>query len=89
MLLSDLMGKEVVNLIDGARLGVVGDSDLVIDVPTGEIVSIVLPNRGRFFNLFGDAPNLVIPWEAIRKIGSQVIIVELQGALRTSEGGLC
>lgn len=89
MLLSDLMGKEVVNLMDGARLGVVGDSDLVIDVPTGEIVSIVLPNRGRLFNLFGDAPDLVIPWEAIRKIGSQVIIVELQGALRTSEGGLC
>lgn len=89
MLFSDLLGKEVVNLVDGARLGVVGDSDLVIDVPTGQIVSIILPHRGRLFNLLGDAPDLVIPWESIRKIGSQVIIVELQESLRAAEGGLC
>lgn len=82
MLLSDLLGKEVVNLIDGARLGVVGDSDLVINLPTGQIESIILPNRGRLLSFFGDDQNLVIPWQAVRRIGSEVIIVELEGSLR-------
>ena len=82
MRLSDLMGKEVVNLMDGSRLGVVGDSDLVIDIPTGQIESIILPNRGRLMSLLGDQQHLVIPWEAVRRIGSEVIIVELDGAMR-------
>jgi len=30
MLLSDLAGKEIINLNDGARLGLVGDADLEI-----------------------------------------------------------
>lgn len=82
MLLSDFVGKEIVNLLDGARLGVVGDSDLVINVPTGEIESIVLPNRGRLLSIFGEVQDLVIPWEAVRKIGSEVIIVELDCSVR-------
>lgn len=82
MLLSDLMGKEVVNLLDGARLGVVGDSDLVINVPTGQIESIVLPGRGRLISFLGDVQDLIIPWEAVKKIGSEVIIVELDCSVR-------
>lgn len=82
MLFSDLMGKEVVNLLDGARLGVVGDSDLVINAPTGQIESIILPARGRLLSFFGDVQDLVIPWEAVRKIGSEVIIVELDCSVR-------
>ncbi|MEM5817395.1 MAG: YlmC/YmxH family sporulation protein, partial [Desulfitobacterium hafniense] len=30
MLLSDLAGKEIINLFDGAKLGLVGDADLAI-----------------------------------------------------------
>lgn len=77
MRLSDLIGKEVVNLMDGARLGTVGDSDLIINNLTGHIDSIILPNRGRLISFFGDRQSLVIPWEAVRRIGNEVIIVEL------------
>ena len=30
------MGKEIVNIYNGARLGVVGESDLAIDLETGK-----------------------------------------------------
>ena len=74
--LTDLIGKDIVNIQNGARLGTVADSDLVIHAETGEIESIILPSRGGLLNLW-DKNNLAIPWEAVRKIGSEVIIVEL------------
>lgn len=82
MRLSDFMGKEIVNLLDGSRLGVVGESDLVIDAVSGQIESIVLPNRGKLLSILGDQQHLIIPWEAIRRIGSEVIIVELDSTMR-------
>lgn len=77
MKLSDLIGKEIINIYDGARLGTVGDSDLLIDGDSGFVESILLPNPNGLLRIFGDRSTLNIPWEAVRKIGDQVIIVEL------------
>lgn len=77
MRMCDLVGKEIVNIYNGARLGVVGESDLAIDIDSGEIRSIILPKKNNLINLWVDRQQLVIPWEAVRKIGSEVIIVEL------------
>ncbi|HEX3032584.1 MAG TPA: YlmC/YmxH family sporulation protein [Bacillota bacterium] len=77
MQLSELIGKEVINVYDGARLGVVGESDLVVDITTGQIESIILPNRGGVLGFWTDRQSLVIPWPAIKKIGTEVIIVDL------------
>jgi sporulation protein YlmC with PRC-barrel domain len=35
MRLGELMGKEIVNIYNGARLGIVGESDLAFDLETG------------------------------------------------------
>ncbi len=77
MRLSELIGKEIINIFDGARLGTIGDSDLIIDPESGEIESIILPQRSNFFNLWVDRQELIVPWETVKKIGSEVIIVEL------------
>lgn len=77
MRLSDLVGKQIVNIYDGARLGTVGESDLVIHTETGEIDSIILPNKGNLLSIWVDRQNLTIPWEAVKKIGREVIIVDL------------
>lgn len=77
MRLSELVGKEIINIYDGMRLGTIGDSDLVIDCESGEVVSMILPNRGNFINLWVERQKLVIPWEAVKKIGREVIVVEL------------
>lgn len=77
MRISELAGKEIVNIQDGSRLGIVGETDLFIDLETGEIDSIILPNKGNLITFWLDKQQVVIPWESIKKIGSEVIIVEL------------
>ena len=74
--LSDLIGKDIVNIQNGGRLGIVADSDLVIDSETGEIESILLPSRSGIFG-FLDRNNFTIPWTCVKKIGKEVIIVDL------------
>jgi YlmC/YmxH family sporulation protein len=81
--MGELAGKEIVNIYNGSRLGVVGESDLVLDIESGEIRSIILPKKNNLFNMWIDRQNLVIPWEAIRKVGDEVIIVDLD---QTSPG---
>jgi YlmC/YmxH family sporulation protein len=74
--LSELIGKDIVNIQNGGRLGTVADSDLVIETDTGEIQSIILPSKNGIFS-FLDRNNFTIPWSCISKIGNEVIIVDL------------
>lgn len=74
--LTDLIGKDIVNIQNGSRLGTVADSDLIIHAETGDIESIILPSKSGFFNIL-DKTNFTIPWSAVRKIGAEVIIVDL------------
>lgn len=77
MRLSQLGGKEIVNLNDGGRLGVIADSDLIIDEESGKILALLVPDRRTQFKLFGDRYEIEIPWDSIRKIGNDMIIIEL------------
>ena len=77
MRLSELQGKEIINIHDGGRLGMVRETELIFDGQTGNVQSIVFPNQGSLFSLFGQQ-NLIIPWEAIVKIGVEVIIVNFK-----------
>ena len=79
--LSDLEGKEVINIVDGARLGVIGEADMVIDILSGEIQSIILPQKNTLFSLWMDRQHIIIPWQSIKKIGNEVVIVELDGTV--------
>lgn len=80
MRLSELVGKEIINLNDGMRMGTVGDSDLIIDAESGEIHSIILPSRQNFINLWTERSKIIVPWEAVRKIGREVIVVDIDMA---------
>jgi YlmC/YmxH family sporulation protein len=73
-----LGGKEIVNLNDGGRLGIIADSDLVIDEKTGKILSLLVPDRRSQFKFFGDKYEVEIPWDAIKKIGNDMIIIEIE-----------
>jgi len=73
----ELAGKEIINVYDGARLGVVGESDMVLDPESGQINAIIIPRRGNLINFWVDRQQMVIPWEAVKKIGHEIIIVEL------------
>ena len=73
--LQDLRRKEVINICDGCRLGFVGDVD--IKVPEGQVAAIVVFGPCRFFGLFGRDSDYVIPWSSIKKIGGDIILVEV------------
>ena len=75
---SKLRQKEVVNILDGARLGYI--CDLVVDVTSGKVCAIVVPGATRLSFLFKGERDSVIPWGNIRKIGEDVVLVELDGS---------
>ena len=69
MRLSELVGKEIVNIVNGARLGVIGESDLSIDIDSGEIQHIILLQRTNILNFWIGKQLMVIPWDLVKKIG--------------------
>jgi len=77
MRLSELMGKEIINLYDGSRLGNIAEADLLLDVNEGTIMAIVLPYKGGRLSFLGGRQELVIPWEAVHKIGNEVVVINL------------
>ncbi|TLS50411.1 YlmC/YmxH family sporulation protein [Paenibacillus antri] len=75
MKISDFQTKDVINIVDGKKLGQI--SDIELDLRVGRIDSIVVPSSGRFFGFFGGGTDVVIPWRSIVKIGADVILVKL------------
>lgn len=74
---SDLRMREIVNVVDGRRLGLIRDID--IDLDNGRISALVLAGASRMMGFFGRDEEVVIPWEKIVKIGVDVILVEVPG----------
>ena len=73
---SQLRCKEVICVADGRRLGFV--SDIEIDIPEGCVKAIIVPGPCRIFGLFGRRDDFVIPWSCIRRIGPDIILVEVK-----------
>jgi YlmC/YmxH family sporulation protein len=78
--ISDFQTKEVVNILDGKRLGQI--SDLEIDLRHGRVEAIVVPGPGKFLGFFASGNDYVIPWRNIVKIGKDVVLVRLEEALK-------
>ena len=74
---SCLKEKEVINICDGKRLGCV--CDLEIDVITGKICTLVIPEECGKFCFFGKERAYFVPWCCIRRIVADIILVEVDG----------
>lgn len=81
---SELRSREVVNMSDGRRLGLI--TDLEIDVSTGEVKAIIVPGPSKLIRIFSRDEDIVIPWEKIVKIGVDVILVEAAGYIEPRRG---
>lgn len=66
--------KEVINLKDGKRLGYV--QDVEANFETGEITAIIVPGTTKMFSI-GNKNDIIIPWEKIKRIGDDIILVEV------------
>lgn len=71
----DFKHKEVININDGKRLGYV--QDVTADLQTGIITSIIVPGNNKMLNIFSGNNEIVIPWEKIKCIGDDLILVEI------------
>ena len=78
--IADLRCKEVINVCNGHRMGFV--DDVYLDVTDGHIVALVVPGPCRILGLFGREDDYIIGWERIRRIGDDIILVEVAGEYR-------
>lgn len=70
----DFKHKEVINIKDARRLGYV--QDVTADFNTGTITNIIVPGSNKFFNLFSTGNEITIPWNSIKVIGEDIILVD-------------
>ena len=70
MKLSDLQHKEIVNIVDGKRVGII--IDVIVD-EKGSITNLVLEDRrGRKFS----REEYNVMWNQIVKIGDDIILID-------------
>lgn len=72
----DFKHKEVINIVNGKRLGMV--QDVCADLNTGRITAIIVPGgTNKLFSLFSASNDIIIPWEKIKCISDDLILVEI------------
>ena len=73
MRLKSLSKKQVIDIENGQKLGILGNADLVFDPETGSILSLVVVNQ----SMMGTSKQaLSISWEQIETIGEDTILLK-------------
>lgn len=75
MRLSDLQHKDVINVIDGSKVGNI--IDIKID-SSGNMEGLIVEKSKFFVSMFSNKSELEIKWTQIEKIGEDVILVNVK-----------
>ncbi len=75
MKVSELQRKDIVNINDGKIVGRI--IDIEIDENTGNLINLIIDRTKYIKSLFSTDEGAKITFEQIKKIGSDVILVEL------------
>ena len=70
---TDLRCKDVVNIVNGAKMGKV--IDLIIDGNCKTVLGLVVPGIRKIFKSNED---IFVPWDCIEKIGNDTILINLE-----------
>lgn len=79
----DLREKDVININDGACLGM--PTDFEFDISSGTITAIIVGRPSGIFG-WGKSNALIIPWKCIQCIGPDAILVRLSEGERLPVG---
>ena len=71
----ELRCKEVVNVIDGRRLGHI--TDMVFELGSARVLGFILPGEKTGWNIFKSSEQLFVPYGCIVRIGEDTILIEL------------
>ena len=74
MRLSDLQNKDIINVIDGKKIGIIIDITINED---GTLSSLIVETTKSLLSRFSSSSELEIKWKQITKIGSDVILVSI------------
>lgn len=69
---TELRSKEVVNTLDGARMGRI--IDVIFESSGNNVLGLVVPGVRKWFK---QSEDIFIPWGNISKIGNDVILVTI------------
>ncbi len=72
--ISELLQLEMIDVLTGQRLGFA--DDVAIDSQTGQLLSLIRCGELRCFGLFGRRKDVEIPFDCVRLIGANTILVE-------------
>lgn len=76
MRLSEFNIFEIVDISTGTRQGGFGEGNLLFEEQEGKIKALLVPGNRTRAGFFSYNESMQIPWENIRKIGQDLIIVE-------------
>ena len=71
----ELKGKEVINIVDGKKLGRI--IDIVFETNCGKMLGIVVPSYNKSWNIFKSSEDIFIPYNCICKFGDDAILVRI------------
>lgn len=74
MRLSDLQHKDVVNIVDGKKVGNIIDVSIDIE---GKMSGLIVEKSKFFISMFSNHNEVEISWSQIEKIGEDVILVKM------------
>ncbi len=74
MRLSDLQNKDVVDVLTGERMGNVIDVEISSD--SGNITKLIIYDKKGFVNMLRGGQEVSISWQQIKKIGTDVILID-------------
>lgn len=74
MRLSDMQKKDIIYLSDGKKLGKIIDAE--IELNSGSLKSLLIEKRS-IKSLFTSESDMIIKFEQIKKIGEDVILVDV------------
>jgi YlmC/YmxH family sporulation protein len=81
----ELRCKEVINVVDGRRLGHI--IDIIIELNSGRVLGFIVPGDRSFWNVFKSGQELFIPFSQVCKIGEDSILVEIFSPMPSIQGG--
>ncbi|WP_088105139.1 YlmC/YmxH family sporulation protein [Halalkalibacter urbisdiaboli] len=77
MRLSEISNKEIIDFQKGERLGILGQTDLLINEETGEIEAFMIPTM-KWFGFGRKEREDLVYWQQIKKIGQDMIIIDIE-----------
>ena len=74
MRLSDLQNKDIVNIIDGRKIGNIIDININLE---GKMDALIVEKSKFLVSMFSTKDEIEVKWSQIEKIGEDVILVRL------------